>query len=163
MLSVEALMQTAGRTFGGLIGDLIDPRYLLIVALASLALGSMALSVADNYPMMILYAVGSGIGFGLTLLTVTVLLLNYYGRRHNLEIFSLTCLIGAVSALGPTIGGSLRDLTGSFTVTFQLFAGVVLLILVAVVFMRPPRRAPSSQPTGGERADLAAQFAQDPA
>ena len=90
---------------------------------------------------MLVYAVGSGIGFGLTLLTVTVLLLNYYGRRHNLEIFSITCLIGAVSALGPTIGGALRDRTGSFSVTFQLFAGVIAVILVAVMFMRPPRPA----------------------
>jgi MFS family permease len=163
MLSIEALMQAAGRTFGGLIGDLVDPRYLLIAALASLAVGSAALSVADSYPMMILYAIGSGVGFGLTLLTVTVLLLNYYGRKHNLEIFSLTCLIGAVSALGPTIGGKLRDLTGSFTSTFQLFAGVILVILVAVMFMRPPRRAASPESPADEPADLAARFAQDPA
>ena len=131
----------------------------MMAALASLAIGSAALSVARDYPMMLLYAIGSGIGFGLTLLTVTVLLLNYYGRKHNLEIFSITCLIGAVSALGPTIGGSLRDLTGSFTTTFQLFAGVIVLILIAVVFMRPPHRAPSPE----ESADLAAHLAQDPA
>jgi MFS family permease len=142
MLSIEALMQGAGRAFGGLIGDFIDPRYLLMLALAALAVGSAALSVADDYPMMLLYAVGSGVGFGLALLSVTVLLLNYYGRRHNLEIFSLTCLIGAVSALGPTIAGGLRDLTGSFASTFQLFAAVITLVLVAVAFMRPPRPAP---------------------
>jgi MFS family permease len=159
MLSVEALMQTAGRAFGGLVADRIDPRYLMMAALAALAIGSAALSVARDYPMMLLYAIGSGIGFGLTLLTVTVLLLNYYGRKHNLEIFSITCLIGAVSALGPTIGGSLRDLTGSFTNTFQLFAGVIVLILIAAVFMRPPRHALSAQVS----ADLAAQLAQDPA
>ena len=139
MLAIEALMQMAGRTVGGLIGDLIDPRYLLMIALAALIVGSAALSVASDYPMMLLYAVGSGLGFGLTLLAVTVLLLNYYGRRHNLEIFAVTCLIGAVSALGPTIGGTLRDLTGSFVSTFQLFAGVIGLVLVAVLFMRPPR------------------------
>jgi MFS family permease len=147
MLSLEALMQAAGRTFGGLISDLIDPRYLLLVALGSLVVGSWALSVARDYPMMLLYAIGSGAGFGLTLLTVTVLLLNYYGRKHNLEIFSLTCLIGAVSALGPAIGGILRDVTGSFTSTFQLFAVAIAVILLAVVFMRPPRRASSDRPS----------------
>ena len=148
MLSIEALMQTAGRTAGGLVGDLIDPRYLLMFALAALAVGSAALSVASDYPMMLLYAVGSGLGFGLTLLSVSVLLLNYYGRRNNLEIFSMTCLIGAVSALGPTIGGGLRDLTGSFTPTFQLFAGVIVVILIAAVFMRPPARGPGADPAG---------------
>ncbi len=163
MLSVEALMQTAGRAFGGLIGDLVDPRYLMIASLGCLAVGSAALSVAHDYPMMLLYAVGSGIGFGLTLLTVTVLLLNYYGRKHNLEIFSITCLIGAVSALGPTIGGSLRDLTGSFASTFQLFAGVIAVILIAVVFMRPPHRVASPGEPSLERSDRSTPFAQDPA
>jgi len=85
--------------------------------------------------------VGSGIGFGVTLLTVTVLLLNYYGRTHNLEIFSLTCLIGAVSALGPTIAGAVRDTSGGFTPAFEAFAVVIALILTAVAFMKPPRRA----------------------
>ena len=125
---------------GGLIGDRVDPRYLLLIALVALAAGSAALSVASDYPMMLLYAVGSGLGFGLALLAVTVLLLNYYGRKHNLEIFAVTCLIGAVSSLGPTIGGALRDLTGAFVSTFQLFAVVIGIILVAVLFMRPPRR-----------------------
>jgi MFS family permease len=142
MLSVEAFMQMAGRTIGGIIGDRVDPRWLLIAALGSLAIGSAALSVAHDLPMMLLFAVGSGVGFGLTLLTVSVLLLNYYGRKNNLEIFSLTCLIGTVSALGPTVGGVLRDATGGFASTFQIFAAVIGVIMVAVILMRPPRRPP---------------------
>jgi len=141
MLSIEALMQTVGRLAAGAIGDRIEPRYLLMIALAALACGSAALGVASSYPMMLAYAVGSGIGFGVTLLAVTVLLLNYYGRTHNLEIFSLTCLIGAVSALGPTIAGAVRDASGGFTPAFEAFAMVIALILIAVAFMRPPRRA----------------------
>ena len=145
MLSLEAAMQTVGRGFGGLIGDRLDPRWLLMGALVALAVGSGALSVARDYPTMLLYAVASGLGFGLALLTVTVLLLNYYGRRHNLEIFSITCLIGTISAFGPTVGGVLRDATGSFASTFQLFAGVIAVILAAVVFMRPPRPSAASE------------------
>ena len=141
MLSLESLVQTAGRALGGLLGDLIEPRYVLLFALFCLTLGAVALSVAHDYPTMLLYAVGSGLGFGLTALSVTVLLLNYFGRKHNLEIFSLTCLVGGVSALGPTIGGYIRDGAGSFTPAFQLYAGVIVVILVAATFMRPPRRA----------------------
>jgi hypothetical protein len=89
--------------------------------------------------MMVLYAVGSGVGFGLALLSISVLLLNYYGRKHNLEIFSLTCLIGAVSALGPTAAGAVRDATGGFSLAFQLAAGVIGVIFVAALFLRPPR------------------------
>jgi len=66
------------------------------------------------------------------------LLLNYYGRRSNLELFSLTCLVGAVSAAGPFIGGAMRDRLGSFAPTFQMFAAVIAVVCVAVLLMRPP-------------------------
>jgi MFS family permease len=139
MLSLESLVQTGGRAAATFIGDSIDPRHLLVFALGSLMVGSIALSVASSYPAMLLYAVGSGLGFGLTGLAVTMLLLNYFGRKHNLEIFSLTCLVGAVSALGPTLGGILRDATGAFGSTFQLYGAVSGVIFIGALLMRPPK------------------------
>ncbi len=138
MLSLEALMQTGGRAAAGALGERLNPRMLLIFALGALTVGSLALSIAGSYPLMLIYAVGSGLGFGLTGLAVTMLLLDYFGRRHNLEIFSLTCLVGAFSALGPSVGGLLRDSTGAFGLTFQLYAGIIAVVLVAALLMRPP-------------------------
>ena len=142
MLSLEALVQTAGRAGATALGDIVDPRRLLLAALASLAIGSAALSVASSTPMMLIYAVGSGLGFGLTGLAVTMLLLNYFGRGSNLEIFSRTALVGALSALGPTLGGQVRDATGAFGPTFQVYAVVIAAVFVAVAMMRPPRLQP---------------------
>jgi MFS family permease len=135
-------MATFARLGGGLIGDRLDPKWLLLFAVGALGVGSCALSVAHSYPLMILYAVGTGVGFGLTALAVTVLLINYFGRRHNLEIFSTVCLVGALSALGPLVGGSLRDLLGSFAPTFQLFGAVAAGVFLAALFMPPPREVP---------------------
>lgn len=168
MLSLESLIGTAGRAIGGALGDVIDPRWILLFALVVLGLGAGALSIAHGYPMMLVYAVGSGVGFGLTALAVTLLLLNYYGRRHNLEIFSLTCLIGAVSALGPVIGGAIRDRTGGFAEAFQLFALVIAAILAAAVFMRPPRPRSAGDEAGAVRAEplraaLETRLVEDPA
>jgi MFS family permease len=139
MLGVESLMAAAGRLIGGALGDRIDPRWLLLVALLALVVGVLALSVANSdLTMMIVYAVGAGLGFGLAALAVALLLLNYFGRTHNLEIFSLTCTIGAVSALGAAIGGMIRDDVGGFALAFQLCGVMIGLILVAGAFMRPP-------------------------
>lgn len=157
MLSLEGLMATVARLGGGFIGDRIDPKWLLIFAVGSLGVGSLALSVADSYALMVVYAVGTGIGFGLTALAVTILLLNYYGRQNNLEIFSTVCLVGAVSALGPLIGGSLRDLLGSFSPTFQLFGLVAAGVFVASLFMRPPQMK-----RAGEGAAVPAGLINDP-
>ena len=160
MLSLEALMATGARFIGGLIGDHVDPKLLLVVAIGALGLGSVALSVADTYPLMMLYALGTGVGFGLTALAVTVLLINYFGRAHNLEIFSTVCLVGALSALGPTIGGVLRDSLGSFSPTFQLFGVVAAMVFVASLFMRPPKPLPAAETAAGE---IQVQMVNDPA
>lgn len=138
MLSIESMVGVAGRTFGGALGDILDPRYLMLFALGALGVGSVALSLAHGYGLLLTYALGSGLGFGLTQLSCTLLLLNYYGREHNLEIFSRACLIGTVSALGPVIAGAIRDRTGEFGSSFQIYAAVVAVILAAAMFMRPP-------------------------
>ncbi|CAN5305030.1 MFS transporter [soil metagenome] len=141
VLSLESLMQVAARLGGGLVGDRLDPRWMLAFAQAALAAGLLALGFAHSYPMMMLFAVGTGIGFGMTILAVTILLLNYYGRKNNLAIFSLICLVGTPAALGPVIGGAMRDRLGGFAPTFQVYALVIGLIAVTVLFMRPPRKA----------------------
>jgi len=139
MLGVESGVGAVGRAVGGALGDIIDPRYLLMFALAALSVGGFALSVAHgDTPLLLVYAVGSGLGFGMTALAVTLLLLNYYGRKDNLVIFSRTCLIGAVSAFGPVIAGKIRDTTGGFALSFQLYSALILVFLVGVMVMRPP-------------------------
>ncbi|MBU4434846.1 MAG: MFS transporter, partial [Alphaproteobacteria bacterium] len=140
-LSLESLMQVVARMSGGLLGDKIDPRWLLAGAQGMMAVGLLALAHAASWPLMMIFALGVGSGFGMTVLAVSILLLNYYGRRNNLEIFSLVCLVGAVSALGPVIGGYMRDQLGGFAPTFQVFAAVIGVIFVAALFMRPPRKA----------------------
>jgi MFS family permease len=139
MLSLEGLMQVVARLGGGAIGDRIDPRWLLLGAQGLLVVGLLALAQATTPLLLGLYALGVGVGFGLTVLAVSLLLLNYFGRRNNVELFSLTCLVGAVSAAGPFIGGLMRDHLGTFVLTFQLFAGLTALVFLAVLFMAPPR------------------------
>ncbi|PHY20255.1 CynX/NimT family MFS transporter [Caulobacter sp. BP25] len=139
-LSLESLMQVVARMGGGLLGDRIDPRWLLAGAQGMMAAGLLVLANATTWPMMVIFALGVGVGFGLTVLAVSILLLNYYGRKNNLELFSMVCLVGAVSALGPVIGGFMRDSLGGFAPTFQVFAAVIGVIFVAALFMRPPRK-----------------------
>ncbi len=145
-ISLESLMQVAARMGGGLLGDRVDPRWLLAGAQGMMAVGLLALAHATTWPLLMVFAIGVGVGFGLTVLAVSILLLNYYGRKNNLEIFSLVCLVGAVSALGPVVGGVMRDHLGSFAPTFQVCAAIIGVIFVAACFMRPPRKAALQDP-----------------
>jgi MFS family permease len=147
MLANESIVSTASRVLGGLIFDRVDPKYLLMGAQAAMALGLWVLAMAGgSVALMWVYFIGTGFGFGATALAVTMLLMNYYGRKNYLEIFSLTCLIGAVSALGPLIAGAMRDHLGSFAPTFQLFAVVSGVVFVAALFMAPPKLKTAAAP-----------------
>lgn len=140
MLSLQALINAAGRAASGALGERMKPRTLVIAALALTAAGIAALALARGYPLMIVYVLGVGLGYGVSYLAATVLLLDTFGRRKNLELFSLMCLVSTLAAAGPWIGGALKDHTGGFEGAFWLFAAVAAAALVAVVLMRPLNR-----------------------
>ena len=140
VMSVEALINSLARLAGGILARYVGARSLLIAALASLAVGLLALAVARDLPIMLLYAAGIGIGFGLSTFAATILLLDYFGRGPYLELFSAVNLIGTLGAIAPTLAGVTRDHTGAFTPFFVGLAAAVTLVMVAVLMMRAPHR-----------------------
>ena len=143
MISVGALINAAARLGGGLVSRFVNVRTLLLAALVTLILGLAALSAADSGPLMLLYAAGIGVGSGLTFFASTILLLDYFGRAPNLELFSIVNLISTVGSVGPAFGGFIADRTGSFVPAFLILAALVFLVLLAVLWMKPPHRAPA--------------------
>ena len=77
---------------------------------------------------------------GWSYLATAVLLLNYFGRERNLELFSLMCLVSTLASAGPFLGGLAHDRLGGFAPALWGFAGVAALVLAAVALMHPPRR-----------------------
>lgn len=143
ILSVEALLNSGARLAGGIFTRFVGAKSLLIVSLASLVIGLLALSAARDVPMMLIYAAGIGIGYGLTLFAATILLLDYFGRGPYLELFSTVNLISTLGAVAPTLAGLTRDHTGGFAPFFIGLAVVVALVLLAVATMRAPHKRPA--------------------
>ena len=138
-LSLQAAVSVAARAAGGWLGERVDPRWLVMAALGLLIVGLLALAQARGAGSIGLYAVAVGAGYGLNYLAATVLLLNYYGRERNLELFSTTCLISTLASAGPLLAGRLKDSTGGFGPAFMIIAAITAAVLVAVALMRPPR------------------------
>jgi MFS family permease len=143
MMSVEALLNSSARFIGGILTRFVSARVMLCISLASLVVGLFALGVARDVPMMLLCAAGIGIGYGLTLFSATILLLDYYGRGPYLELFSTVNLISTVGAAAPTLAGLTRDQTGGFTPFFVVLALLVAIVLLAAMAMRAPRKRPA--------------------
>lgn len=138
MMSIEAVLNAAARLAGGLLTRFVSARVLLVVALGCLVVGLLALGAAHDVPMMLVYAAGVGIGYGLTFFAASILLLDYYGRGPYLELFSTVNLISTIGAVAPTLAGLTRDQTGGFVPFLVGLAVLIALVMLAVAMMRPP-------------------------
>ncbi len=141
MLSLEALVGAGIGIVGGMLGERLSPKTLLIAGLAASTGGMIGLAAAHGIGLMLVYAVGVGLGWGLSFVTSTMLLFTYFGRRPYLELYSIMCLLSTSAALGPAFGGWVRDLLGGFEQVFLVCAGATVLVLIATILMRPPKRA----------------------
>jgi MFS family permease len=68
MLSLQALVNAGAKAVGGLLGERIEPRRLVIGALLLTAIGIAALAQARGYPLMLTYVIGVGVGYGVSYL-----------------------------------------------------------------------------------------------
>ena len=139
MLSLDNLLNAFARSAGGVLSERIEPKRLVVLALAAMVVGTIALASAHSLSLMLVYAVGVGVGYGLSYTATALLLLNAFGKRRNLELFSIMCLVSTIAAIGPFVGGAARDSLGSFGPAFWLFAGVAAIVLIAIAAMRPPK------------------------
>ena len=139
LMSLEAMLNSFARFLGGVAGRFVSAKIMLLAALALLIVGLLALGVAQGAPMMLVFAGGIGIGYGLTFFASTILLLEYFGRGPNLELFSTVNLISTIGAVGPAFAGFIFDRSGQFVPAFIILAVVVALVMLAVVLMRAPR------------------------
>lgn len=145
LLSAESVINSAARAGAGFFGEFIEPKILLVISLICLVGGMIALTYGTTLPVLSIYAVGIGIGYGMTFLATSVLLMNYFGRKPYLELFSLMNVAATLASCGPFLGGYIRDTFGTFTPAFLLYAAVPALVGVFVLFMKPPKRAENTE------------------
>jgi cyanate permease len=138
MLSLEALIGVGVSALGGWLGEKVSTKTLMLVCMAAVAIGQFALAEARDWSLMGVFAVGVGVGYGLSFTAPTVMLLKYFGKKANLELFSIMCLLSTIAAVGPFVGGWARDLTGSFEGLFLVCGAVTAAMFAATLFLKPP-------------------------
>ncbi|HEY1879122.1 MAG TPA: MFS transporter [Caulobacteraceae bacterium] len=138
VLSFEALIGAVVSAIGGIAGERVSAKTLLIICLVSLIGGMTALAFAHGPLLMAVFAVGVGVGFGLSFVAATMLLLSYFGRGVYLELYSIMCLVSTLAALGPALGGWARDEVGGFQGVFLICALAAFVMLVASTVLKRP-------------------------
>jgi MFS family permease len=88
---------------------------------------------------------GFGIGGVLTLLPIAWA--DYFGRRSYGAIRGIALAVQVLAqAGGPLLSGALRDLTGDYVLSLEVFAVVSFISLAVALLARPPKH-PSPAPT----------------
>jgi cyanate permease len=139
LMSLWALLNVGARLAGGVLTSFVSARLLLIAALGLLAAGMAALALGASTILMAIFVIGIGVGSGLTFFASTILLLDYFGRKPNLELFSLVNLISTVGSAAPFAAGATRDASGSFAPFLLAVALAMAAMTVLALFLKAPR------------------------
>ncbi len=144
-LAANGAVNAMSRLLGGALATKVDPKWLLCGALGFEAMGMVALSMASHPVAIALFVIGEGVGFGVVFFATAMLLVNYYGTTNNPIIFGTMNMITTVAMVGPIIAGLMAERFGTFAITYQIFALLLMVIFTAVALMRPPGAAPAAQ------------------
>jgi MFS family permease len=140
--SIQSACHAAFPLLMGGIAERVGVRALLVFGLAIQAIGMTALAAGSSLPVLVIFAIGVGGGYGTIFLATTVSLQEYFGRRNYAQIFGANQLFTTISVVGPVIAGWVADKTGRFDISF---AGCVVMLLGAAIgaatLHRPERRA----------------------
>ena len=125
----------------GALMDRVHVRWVTAVATIFSGAAMVVIIFADNLPLAVTFAVLFGLGTGGWTLAQTLLFANYFGRRHLGAIRGLSqVLSGPLGAAGPFLAGGIRTYTGSYELSFIIFFAALVVVFLALVLARPPRR-----------------------
>jgi sugar phosphate permease len=136
-----ALTSAVVRIVSGIIVDRVPVRFLLFAALVGQVASLVMAPRLHDAPTALSYGVVLGITNSLALTVSAVVWAKYFGRRHLGSISGIASLVlVGGSALGPMPMGIARDLLGSYDTVLTAASALPLLLAVAVLSVRRPRR-----------------------
>ena len=131
----------------GWLSDRWDRRALIAGAWLLQAGSMWILAFASETWHLALYAILFGLGARSSFPMLTALLAEYFGRMHLGKIIGMQIgLFTACSAIGPIIGGVVRDASGSYTLVFAVFASLTMVSFLGVAASRRPTPVPQTTP-----------------
>jgi MFS family permease len=123
----------------GFLGLRFKMRSLAITSIAVGIIGYAALLLAQSLPMVIVYCVILGIGFGIQAIAMGNLYPDYFGRSEFPKIMGYAMPVTIIaSSVGGMITGFIRQQTGHYYFAFQLFLVLSFVALLCMVFAKPP-------------------------
>ncbi len=138
ILSFVAASSIIGRLVIGFLSDRIGGRIVLTVCLILITLALIWLLFAEESWMFYLYVVVQGLSFASIVTLLPVLTAELFGLKSLGVIMGTLIFVGIIGeAIGPTLTGSIFDITGSYRVAFLVCIGVIAAtVILSLVLLR---------------------------
>jgi len=121
-----------GRLGFGKLGDIMDKRYVMIIAAGLQVLAFVILFKTTNLTVLYIYSCLIGVSIGGLTPILPGLLADYFGGSHFGTIYGASGMVNTLGLMiGPVYGGWIFDTTGSYYLAF--LSGIILTLLAVVL------------------------------
>ena len=138
ILGLMATISLGGRFLTVTLGNKYTERQYIMLGYVLRTIGLVIFIYARTIPIIMMFALFYGVGYGITIPAQTSLRANYFGRKAYATITGYTTMFTAITNVAyPVFAAWIYDTTGSY---IQAFWIVTALQAFAIVFMYMARK-----------------------
>jgi sugar phosphate permease len=124
-ISLMMAFTVLGQLLGGFLGDRYPKRLIAMVAMWVHTFSLLILTYASSAVMVVLFAVGHGLAWGMRGPLMQAVRADYFGRKDFPSIMGFSFLIATFGAMtGPLIAGFSADTFGNYRIGFSILAAM---------------------------------------
>lgn len=131
------LFSIIGRFGLGWLGDILDKKYVMAMALLSMSLGMLAFGYVRVMWLLFLFLVLFSSGSGGSMVLRGAILREYFGRDSLGKILGITMGFASIGGIiGPILAGWVFDTLGSYHLIWFVFCGIIGLAIFLILKIR---------------------------
>lgn len=139
LMSIVAVCSIVGKLVFGAVADRVNLRYTMGSSVLLMIIGSAILSQSANYVGVAVGAIAFGLAAGGLLPVWGALVARSFGpARFGRALGAMNLAMTPITLLSAPYAGFVFDQTGSYTVAFGSYCGLLVIALVALALLRFP-------------------------
>jgi OFA family oxalate/formate antiporter-like MFS transporter len=127
-VAMLAVFNTIGRIASGYVSDRIGRTRTMVLAFALQAVNLVAFATYTSPALLVFGSALTGLCYGAIYTLMPAATADFYGVRHLGVNYGLVfTAFGVAGVIGPILGGRIRDLAGSYAMSYTISACMLLL------------------------------------